>query len=895
MKKAMLLGLMCTLAMGSYAVPLENAGSAVPSLNVLTGFDTTEAFQQVVKNKPGVNQTAMGQVFTLGTGAFELSALYLKSYTSEDLSNYSGTLELKIFSGTGGAPLQTFAYEFGTGSVAKGDWIKLDLGGYALPSGGQYSFLVYTPTADADHDWGFWKSKNNEYGTTGDHGLYVSANDYTSVWNSSNPWINVAHRADSDDHAFFLTGSDGSGGGVDSPDTPAGVAALAGNGLVSLSWDANTQAGFGHFVVKRSTISGGSYTALPGAVPVTDHFIDTNVVNGTTYYYVVSAVNTEDVESPNSVEVSATPNGSIARPNIFVIYIDDQDPSYGCYDGAFGISHDAALTHTPNIDTLAAAGVRYDRAYVVNPVCSPSHTSLFTGNHVTTLGCPHHKSHYIDELPEGHGSLPELLRDAGYYTVNLSNGDIRWGASGKIDTNYERPPIMNPVEGDDPWQFDAIHGFDFTGPATAPSCDPTTIFMGGNWTNRLAGQPFFAWANIETGKAHGFGTGTTWAQANGVAVDPDDIMLPPYLVDAPIADWKDYVAKSLNSISCTDYVVGQFLQGLELAGEAENTLVILASDHGRATMRHKQWLYETGIHVPMIIRWPGEVAPGSVETNLTSIIDIAATCVGAAGAIRPPKMEGLDLMGDDLASRVHVFASRDGVDGTFDRSRTVVGHRYKYIRNFYPELPYINGSYATSKLDGRGMQDDLNLLTTEQRRFLEDHKDAEEFYDLQADPFEVNNLAADPAHADKVAEYRQLLAEWMESTGDYAPDAHVTLGGIAAVTSVQTLLNEYAILNADADGDGLSYYHELALDLDPNVMDASMATSYVINAFQEMDYTVRNLRDGVSYQVQVSTNLVDWQVYTNLPGDSAGSPTTLTLPASIAAGGKLFVRMVIPQ
>lgn len=193
------------------------------------------------------------------------------------------------------------------------------------------------------------------------------------------------------------------------------------------------------------------------------------------------------------------------------------------------------------------------------------------------------------------------------------------------------------------------------------------------------------------------------------------------------------------------------------------------------------------------------------------------------------------------------------------------------------------------------MQDDLNLLTTEQRRFLEDHKDAEEFYDLQADPFEVNNLAADPAHADKVAEYRQLLAEWMESTGDYAPDAHVTLGGIAAVTSVQTLLNEYAILNADADGDGLSYYHELALDLDPNVMDASMATSYVINAFQEMDYTVRNLRDGVSYQVQVSTNLVDWQVYTNLPGDSAGSPTTLTLPASIAAGGKLFVRMVIPQ
>ena len=176
------------------------------------------------------------------------------------------------------------------------------------------------------------------------------------------------------------------------------------------------------------------------------------------------------------------------------------------------------------------------------------------------------------------------------------------------------------------------------------------MFMGAAWTNRMPGQPFFAYANIETGKKHGFGTGTTWANTFGVAVDPADVIIPPYLEDS--ADWRDWVARSLNAVSCTDYVVGKFLEGLDLGGETNNTLVILASDHGRATMRHKQWLYETGIHVPMIIRWPGEVTPGSVETNLTSIIDIAATCAGAAHAIRPPKMEGLDLFNDDLSSRV---------------------------------------------------------------------------------------------------------------------------------------------------------------------------------------------------------------------------------------------------
>ncbi|MDF7822713.1 sulfatase-like hydrolase/transferase [Pontiellaceae bacterium B12227] len=683
------------------------------------------------------------------------------------------------------------------------------------------------------------------------------------------------------------------------PDVPTGVTAVPGNGKISLSWDSNNQAGFDHFVVKRSVTSNGPYAAVPGAVPTAPLFVDTNAVNGTTYYYVVSAKNNLDEESADSLEASAMPDASLNQPNIFMIYLDDLDPTFGCYDGSFGISPDADLTHTPNIDTLASTGIRYTRAYVANPVCSPSHTALLSGNYVTTIGAPHHRSHYIDQLPEGHGSLPEALSDAGYFTVNVSNGDIRWGASGKTDLNFanDSHSTKSLAKGSDPHIFQYIHDFTFTGPNDSPYCDPHTIFKGGAWTNRTPGQPFFAFVNIETGKAHGFGTGTTWANAQvpSLAVNPNEVTLPPYLEDT--ADWRNYVAQSLNAVSATDYVVGRFLEGLELSGEADNTLVILASDHGRATMRHKQWLYETGIHVPMIIRWPGQVAPGSVDTNLTSIIDIATTCINAGNAVRPPKMEGLDLFNADLTSRSHVFATRDGVDGIFDRSRAVVGHRFKYLRHFYPELPFINGNYANRILNPRSMTNSVSL-TSEQRYFL-GNKVPEEFYDLQADPFEVNNLADNPAYADELKAYRKILADWMASTGDYAPDARIGLGrDLVAYDNVGPVIATYPALLEDADGDGLSYYHELAFGLDPAVPDASNATSSVINANGEMDYTIRNLLDGARYNIETTTNLIEgnWQVFTTLDGESGGIPTTVTIPDSLSgSAGKLFIRPTIPQ
>ena len=242
-----------------------------------------------------------------------------------------------------------------------------------------------------------------------------------------------------------------------------------------------------------------------------------------------------------------------------------------------------------------------------------------------------------------------------------------------------------------------------------------------------------------------------------------------------------------------------------------------------------------------------------------------------------------------------MFATRDGVDGIFDRSRAVVGHRFKYLRHFYPELPFINGNYANRILNPRSMTNSVSL-TSGQSYFL-GTKVPEELYDLQADPFEVNNLADNPAYAVELKAYRKVLADWMLSTGDYAPDARIGLGrNLVAYDNVGPVIATYPALLADADGDGLSYYHELAFDLAPNVPDASNATSFFMNVSQEMDYTVRNLLDGVRYDIQVSTNLVDWEVFTTLEGETGGSPTTITIPDALSgSAGKLFVRVAIPQ
>jgi arylsulfatase A-like enzyme len=477
-------------------------------------------------------------------------------------------------------------------------------------------------------------------------------------------------------------------------------------------------------------------------------------------------------------EVRASPAGQ--RPNIFWIFIDDQDPWWGCYGNP--------LVKTPHLDKLAREGRLYRQTFVANPVCSPSHTALFTGNYPTTLGCPDHRSLYLRNLPAGHFCVEELLRQAGYFTVSLiGDGDspsklghnratLIEGASGKTDLNYRRAHPPSP--------FEYAHYLD--------PMDTTTFFSGGAWEKRLSGQPFFAYANIETGKAYAFKAGRRWARQNGAGVDPGAVSVPPYLPDT--AEQRDLIAMIHETVSHTDAVVGRFLDALEQAGFQDDTFVFVASDHGRATFRHKQWLYDTGTHVPMILRWPGHLPPGSECNELTSLIDVAPTTLAVAGVKIPPTMEGLNLLDANLAARTAIFASRDGVDGTFDQSRMIRTRHYKFIRNFYPELPYINGNYARSRLRDQDLVAlfEAGKLTPAQAAFLQPDKPAEELYDVEADPFEVQNLAENPEYASIRDELSARLEAHRQATEDRAWDAREALGveKLAPGTSV------YAIAHA---------------------------------------------------------------------------------------------------
>ena len=440
------------------------------------------------------------------------------------------------------------------------------------------------------------------------------------------------------------------------------------------------------------------------------------------------------------------------RPNILWIVIDDQGPDWGCYGND--------LVHTPNLDSLAADGVLYENAFAVSPVCSPSHTSIFTGNYPTIIGCPHHRSHYSESLPEGFSNVEDVLSSNGYFTVNfISEGNSRerilFGASGKTDLNYNRDR-SKAIAGQSGAQiFDHIHKFD--------NAKPESYFTGGVWDKRKAGQPFFAYLNIETGKAHGFGYGNTWAKQEGISANGKVQKVPDYLIDN--TSMKRKFASIYDSVSHTDFVIGRFLKELKKCGLYDNTMIAIAGDHGYAILRHKQTLYDSGLKVPMLIKFPKNKIKGR-EGRLVSLIDLAPTSLAVTGIKHVSKFCGSNLMSN--FKRGAIFGARDGVDNFFDRSRTIRTDRYRLIVHDYPEIPYLNGNYAKSRLLIKEMKEahEKGLLNKTQLHFLAAAKPKVELYDLQEDPFEIHNLANVDKYKPLINELKEQLTKWQEKNND---------------------------------------------------------------------------------------------------------------------------------
>lgn len=417
------------------------------------------------------------------------------------------------------------------------------------------------------------------------------------------------------------------------------------------------------------------------------------------------------------------------QPNIVWIVAEDQSDHYGPYG--------ETLAQTPNVDRLAQQGAVFRRAFVTAPVCSPSRSALVTGMHQVAIGAHNHRSGRGDSkirLPDDVEPVPAILRRAGYY---VTNGGLRGDselARGKTDYNFE-------------------HAAD--------------LYDGADWSGRREGQPFFAQIQLRGGK---FRDQRTLQARDGVrtrGIAAEKVQLPPYYPDHPEMrlDWAQY----LESIEHVDWEVGRILDRLDREGVAASTVVFFLTDHGVSHARGKQFLSEEGTKVPLIVRAPGRVEPGMVREDLAAHIDVAASTLAFAGLEVPAWMDGRPLFGPQAEPREWVVSARDRCDETIDRLRSVRTARYRYIRNFVPERPHLQPNrYKDSKAviqRLRSLRAAGELGAAIERLYFA-ARPAEELYDLRVDPWQLRNLADDPAHRPALARMRSILKAWQGQSGD---------------------------------------------------------------------------------------------------------------------------------
>ena len=425
-------------------------------------------------------------------------------------------------------------------------------------------------------------------------------------------------------------------------------------------------------------------------------------------------------------------------PNILWIIAEDLSPDLGCYGNT--------IVKTPNIDKLAAEGASYINAFTTAPVCSPSRSAFMTGMYQTGIGVHHHRSHRYDDytLPEPVKLITEYFRSAGYFTSNCAG--LNWQKPGKTDFNFK---VEMPFDGTD-------------------------------WRQRKAGQPFYAQINFSE-------THRPFSRDSENPVDENRVKLPPYYPDHPIAlrDWANY----LECIQILDKKVGKALKRLEEDGLADNTIVFFFGDNGRPHVRCKQFLYEGGIRVPLIIRWPRHIKPGAVIDDLVSAIDFGPTSLRLAGIEPPNHIQGRVFVGPDMQNREYIIAARDRCDGTVDRIRCVRTKRFKYIRNYFPNRPYMQFNlYKKHEYPVWSLLEVLYVegkLTPQQQLFMACTRPEEELYDLQSDPYEVSNLAGDPEHQKTLEELRGILDKWVHQAGDQGGIPEDPQIGVMAYKDVQ--------------------------------------------------------------------------------------------------------------
>lgn len=433
-----------------------------------------------------------------------------------------------------------------------------------------------------------------------------------------------------------------------------------------------------------------------------------------------------------SLVTALTAGDQVRRPNILWILGDDFGVELGCY-GEPG-------ARTPHLDRLAAEGVRYTRFYTTAPVCSASRSAFMTGVMAHTIRAHDHRTAAKDKapLPAGTRLLTHWFNDAGYRTANLIELPAALGFKGRGKTDWN---------------------FKFTGAA----------FNTARWTDLGPDRPFFAQINFN--EPHRLFKSPAVTDENAVRV-------PAFYPDDSVTrgDWTRY----LDAVAELDRKVGAVLAQLAAEGRADDTIVVFFGDNGRCHARDKQFCYEGGLHVPLLIRWPKNFpapagyAAGKVDDRLLSALDLAPTMLALVGAPVPASMQGRVFLGEHSApDREFVFGARDRCDETELTLRTVRDARYRYILNLTPERSLMSPN--AYKAEQYPAWNHLRALAAEGKlppaatAFAAPAAAPEELYDLEADPEQLVNLASNPAHAAVLTRLRTALADWRKVIDDPIP------------------------------------------------------------------------------------------------------------------------------
>lgn len=433
------------------------------------------------------------------------------------------------------------------------------------------------------------------------------------------------------------------------------------------------------------------------------------------------------------------------HPNILWIVGENIALDLGCYG--------ERNVHTPNLDAMAEEGVRYTNVFATSPVSAPSRSCFMTGMYQTSTDTHNMRSHRDDDfrLPPGVRPLTHRLQEAGYFTANIISIGEKEVGTGKLDLNFVNE-----------------------GP----------IYQSDDWEKLKSNQPFFVQVNMPEAEYDIYDRQSAkkervkWygEDTHPRIATPDNVSPPPYYPDHEITrqEWARY----LNSVSGMDLRIGWILERLREDGLDENTVVIFFSDNGRMEARGIHWLWDCGIHVPMIIHWPEKIPspdgyiPGTVNEEMISLIDVTATTLNIAGIPKPPLMQSRIFLGKEKDEpRTCVFSARDRIDETVNRIRSVRESKYHYIRNYipgqgfsslnrykekcFPVKPLMRRLYAEGKLSGPA----ADLMKPLPEELL---------YDTETDPHEINNLAESdlPEHREALIRLRAALDTWIVETGD---------------------------------------------------------------------------------------------------------------------------------